>query len=70
MRGQQDAINGLSANEFKAARDAYTAVGRNPVADAMQEATRGDFVEQVRSSMYDSLRQSGMGARDAMTAAT
>ncbi|QRR09754.1 hypothetical protein FPJ27_26360 [Burkholderia sp. MS455] len=70
LRGQQDAINSLTANEFQAARDAYKAVGRNPLADAMQEATRSDFVEHVRGSIYDSLRSSGMGAKEAMSTAT
>ncbi|MEB4631481.1 polymorphic toxin type 15 domain-containing protein [Burkholderia contaminans] len=70
LRGQQDAINSLTANEFQAARDAYKAAGRNPLADAMQEATRSDFVEHVRGSIYDSLRSSGMGAKEAMSAAT
>ncbi|ERJ33385.1 hypothetical protein L810_4294 [Burkholderia sp. AU4i] len=70
LRGQQDAINSLTANEFQAARDAYKAVGRNPLADAMQEATRSEFVDHVRGSIYDSLRSSGMGAKEAMSAAT
>ncbi|RQU99896.1 hypothetical protein DF047_33790 [Burkholderia cenocepacia] len=70
LRGQQDAINSLTANEFQAARDAYKAVGRNPLADAMQEATRSEFVDHVRGSIYDSLRSTGMGAKEAMSAAT
>jgi hypothetical protein len=66
LHGQQDAINGLSANEFQAARDAYTAVGRNPVADGMQEAARADFVNQVRKSIGRSLMASGIDPADAL----
>jgi hypothetical protein len=66
LRGQQDAINGLTANEFQAARDAYTAVGRNPVADGMQEAAREDFINQVRKSIGRSLMASGMDPADAL----
>lgn len=70
LSGQQDAINSLTATEYQAARDAYSALGRNPAADAMQEATRSEFVEHVRGSIFDSLKSSGMSNEAAMSAAT
>lgn len=69
LRGQQDALNSMSASEYKAARDAYEAVGRNPVADAAQDDLRKSFSGNVRKSIFDSLRRSGMNAADARTAA-
>jgi uncharacterized Zn-binding protein involved in type VI secretion len=58
---QQDAINGLSAIEYKAARDTFTAAGRNPVANAAQGSYRKDFGESITRSMADSLQKGGMG---------
>ncbi|MFG6489779.1 DUF6861 domain-containing protein [Roseateles sp. BYS78W] len=68
LRGQQDALNSMTANEYKAARDAYEAVGRNPVADAAQEELRKNVSANIRKSIFDSLRSSGMSAADARTA--
>lgn len=66
LRGQEEAINRLTANEFTAARDAYSAVGRNPVANEMQEAFRDRFAGQLRRSIFRGLVQNGTQAAQAL----
>ena len=65
LRRQEERINDLTAGQFKAARDEFAAMGRNPVAGTHQEATRVDFSARVQRSIRDSLRRSGLGADDA-----
>ncbi len=57
LRRQQDTINSMSASEFKAAREAYSANGRNPLADAMQGDLRDNFERDIKSSIRQSIRK-------------
>lgn len=54
---QQDAINNLSANEFKAARQAFRDSNRNPFAAGAQASVREEFQETIRDGIYASLRK-------------
>jgi hypothetical protein len=60
LRRQQDEINSLTAAEYKAARDAFEALGRNPFAEGAQAAARDSFSATIRDSIRDSLRSGGM----------
>lgn len=70
LRRQQEAINGLTAAEFKAARDAFSRVGRNPTADAAQGAMRDAYTRQIRTNIQRGLQQQGMGAAEARKVAS
>ena len=70
LKRQQDAINDLSAAEYKVARDAFASVGRNPAAEAAQAAYRADVAEEIMASFRNSLRKSGMSPLQAKTEAT
>lgn len=65
LKGQQNAINNMSAEEFKAARDAYNTYGRNPLAKDGQNALRKAIQSDVEESIYTSLRASGMSPQEA-----
>jgi hypothetical protein len=65
LRRQQDEINSLTAAEYKAARDAFETLGRNPLADGAQAAARDSFGATIRDSIRDSLRSGGMGPAQA-----
>lgn len=69
LQRQQDGINNLTATQYKAARDAFQAVGRNPVADGAQAGYRSDFAAQVFDSIQGSLTRGGMGLGQAKTEA-
>lgn len=69
LSGQQDALNSLTANEFKAARDAYNSQGRNPVAAASQDDLRNEIIERMKPSIRRSLQAQGMSAREAIAQA-
>ncbi|PTT89448.1 hypothetical protein DBR42_07790 [Pelomonas sp. HMWF004] len=63
LQRQQDVLNSMTANEYKAARDAFEAAKRlnpadprNPLAKGAQEAFRDRFEEMVSSRIKDSLR--------------
>jgi hypothetical protein len=66
---QQDAINDLSANEFKAARTAFHTNNRNPFAAGAQASAREDFEESIRDSVYESLRKRKISVLAARTQA-
>jgi len=66
---QQDALNGLSANEFKAARDAFKARGRNPVAGLSQDDFRRQVKDRIKPNIRRSLQARGLSARQAIAAA-
>lgn len=65
LKRQENAINSLTANEYKAARDAFGAMNRNPAASGAQEAFRERFSARISASIRDRLRKSGMGAAKA-----
>lgn len=65
LKRQQEAINSMTAAEYKAARDAFDAIGRNPLADRAQAAFRDAFERDVSQSIRESLLQGGMGAAQA-----
>ncbi len=69
LKRQEQAINKLTAIEYKAARDAFAAVNRNPAADVAQAAFRADATETITASIRDSLRKAGMEALAAKTEA-
>jgi len=55
LRRQEKTINSMSINEFKAAREAYAAEGRNPLADGMQGGMRKKFKEDISESIENSI---------------
>lgn len=65
LKRQQDAINNLSANEYKAARDAFAAANRNPAAATAQTDFRDRVAGDIKESIMASLRKKGMGATKA-----
>jgi len=60
LKRQESAINSLSATEYKAARNAFAAVKRNPAADAAQEDLRNQVSANIRRSIGQSLVRGGM----------
>lgn len=54
---QQENINNMSANEFKAAREAYGKNGRNPLAEGMQKAFGKAFLKKVTKSVKSTLKK-------------
>ncbi|HCB2024129.1 TPA: DUF4150 domain-containing protein [Escherichia coli] len=60
LRGQQDAINNLSAEEFMAARQSYIDHGRNPLAVDAQDKFRAATAQDIRTSIYKRLRKDGV----------
>jgi filamentous hemagglutinin len=65
LKRQENAINSLSATEYKAARDAFASMNRNPAADAAQAGFREIASSRIATSIRESLRKSGMGAAKA-----
>lgn len=55
LQRQQDTINNMTTAEFKAARDAYKANGRNPLADAMQSDMRNRYERDIKRSIQESI---------------
>lgn len=70
LKRQEDVLNSLTATEYKAARDAFAAVNRNPAADAAQATSRAVFETLIRRNIRQSLQKGGMSALDAKSAAT
>lgn len=65
LQGQQDAINQLTANEYKAARDAYKELGRNPVAEASQNVYRKRFNDKIQKNIFEDLMEKGVSPSEA-----
>jgi hypothetical protein len=65
LKRQEDAINSLSASQYKAARDAYGALGRNSAAAGAQERARQVVLEDIKDSIAASLSRGGMSAAKA-----
>ncbi|MDF7797723.1 polymorphic toxin type 15 domain-containing protein, partial [Pseudomonas syringae] len=59
LQAQQNAINSMKVEDFKAARDAYDSLGRNPDAVAAQQKFGKDFENEVRDSITESLMTKG-----------
>ncbi len=55
LRRQQETINSMSVNDFKAAREAYAAEGRNPLADSLQGGMRNDFKKDISKNIEYSI---------------
>lgn len=58
LERQQQQINGMTAVEYKAARDAFAQNGRNPLAEGAQSEYRKKFETDLRRSISDSLERS------------
>ena len=69
LQGQQDAINSMSADEFKIAREHYAQNGRNPDADALQRKLGRDFENDVSESIRQGLIAKGVDRSTATTMA-
>lgn len=69
LRRQQDAINGMTATQFKEARNLFSSQKRNPAAAAAQSNMRAAYSSRIQKSINGSLRRKGVGARDAKTQA-
>ncbi|CAM3889789.1 hemagglutinin repeat-containing protein [Ectopseudomonas alcaliphila] len=69
LQAQQDALNNLSLDEYKAARDAYNDVGRNPASVGAQQKFGQDFEIAVRESIAESLMAKGKDFSSATTEA-
>ncbi|WP_395502397.1 hemagglutinin repeat-containing protein [Ectopseudomonas mendocina] len=69
LQSQQDAINRMTVDEFKSARDAYEKVGRNPDAVAAQQKFGKDFENSVRDSITESLMAKGKDFKTAFAEA-
>jgi len=67
---QQDAINNMTVDEYRNARDAYRLHGRNPLANSLQENLRDSAETEIRENITSSLRKKGISAREARTEAT
>jgi hypothetical protein len=65
LQRQQDAINKMSVDEYQTAREAYSRQGRNPLADDLQESTRADIRDEIKSSIMKSLNKQGIGPVEA-----
>ncbi|WP_420291493.1 polymorphic toxin type 15 domain-containing protein [Burkholderia thailandensis] len=65
LKRQEAEINGMTAAQYKAARDAFAKYKRNPLADGKQASFRRDFEQTVSSSIRDSLINGGMGVGQA-----
>lgn len=65
LKRQEDAINSLTATEYKAARDAFAAANRNPAAAAAQTDFRDLVAADIKENITASLRKKGIGAAKA-----
>lgn len=65
LKRQEGAINSLTATEYKAARDAFTAANRNPAAVAAQTDFRDLVAADIKENITASLRKKGIGAAKA-----
>jgi len=69
LKRQENAINELSATDYKAARDAFKALNRNPAAAAAQETFNERALSRISASIRASLRKAGMSTQEAKTEA-
>ncbi|SFO07716.1 Novel toxin 15 [Xenorhabdus japonica] len=56
---QQDAINNMSPEDFKIARDAYKKNKRNSLANKAQEDFRNNTKDGIEANIFDSLKKTG-----------
>ena len=69
LKRQENAINSLTVNEFKVARDAFNAVKRNPAANAAQEVFRKRVAADIKDNIFRSMQKGGLSAVKAKKAA-
>lgn len=55
LQAQQDAINSMTAEEFRIARDLYIQNGRNPISESMQKDLGRRFELEVAENIRESL---------------
>lgn len=60
LKRQEGVINNLTATEYKAAREAFGGMNRNPAAATAQTAFRERASARITASIFDSLRKGGM----------
>ncbi|MDC9623066.1 polymorphic toxin type 15 domain-containing protein [Xenorhabdus sp. XENO-7] len=65
LRRQQDAINNMSPEEFKIAREAYKKNKRNSLAGKAQEDFRNDTKEDIKGNIFDSLINKKVSVKEA-----
>ncbi|ELS43227.1 polymorphic toxin type 15 domain-containing protein [Pseudomonas syringae] len=66
LKAQQDAINNMTAEEFKSARDSYKSFGRNPAADAMQRRMGKQLEREIAEKIQKTLVKKGVDIREAI----
>lgn len=55
LKRQERVINSLSVSEYKAARNAFAAANRNPLADAAQSGLRDRVTADIKRSIFENL---------------
>ncbi|WP_175486182.1 polymorphic toxin type 15 domain-containing protein [Xenorhabdus japonica] len=65
LKRQQDAINNMSPEDFKIARDAYKKNKRNSLANKTQEDFRNNTKDDIEANIFDSLKKRGVPTKDA-----
>jgi hypothetical protein len=71
LKRQEDGINSLSAIQYRAARDAYGALGRNSAAAGAQAGVRDRITADIKRRIFESLTgKRGVGPREADMRAT
>jgi hypothetical protein len=71
LKRQEDGINSLSAIQYRAARDAYGALGRHSAAAGAQAGVRDRIKADIKRSIFESLAgKRGLGPREADVRAT
>lgn len=57
IRGQEDALNSLTVDQFMKARDSFDKLGRNPNAKRAQKQFTKDFEREVKQSIAERMRR-------------
>ncbi|MDC9589461.1 polymorphic toxin type 15 domain-containing protein [Xenorhabdus sp. XENO-10] len=65
LRRQQDAINNMSPDEFKIARDAYKKNKRNSLAGKAQEDFRDSAKGEIKINIFNSQIKKGTSVKEA-----
>ena len=65
LKSQESAINSMTAEEFKIARETFAQQSRNPDADAMQRRLGRQFERNVAESIQKSLIAKGVDLQEA-----
>ncbi|MDH1125690.1 polymorphic toxin type 15 domain-containing protein [Enterobacter sp. GD03975] len=70
LQRQQDAINKMTAQEFKDARDLFDRQKRHPGSKDAQNKFREKYENEMRDRIYEELRNEGVSVSDARKRAT